>query len=45
MVRVKIEYESSESMGSIVISDINTKEVICRRETNKTEAQQKIRID
>ena len=43
-VKVAIEYASDEAVGSIVISDKATKQVICRRETNKTEANQKIEI-
>ena len=43
-VIVEIAYASDEGMGSIVIKGKATKKEICRRETNKTEVQQKIII-
>ena len=39
---MEIEYAKDEGMGSIVILDQDTDQEICRRETTKKEAQQKI---
>ena len=44
-INVQIEYANEEGMGSIVLSDRNTNEVIYTRETDKTEANQKIKIE
>ena len=43
-VKVKVEYASNEGLGSIVLQDLATDQEICRRETSKTEAYQKIEI-
>ena len=37
-LKIEIEYATSEGEGSIVIKNRRTLQVICRRETNKTEA-------
>ena len=37
-IKVEIEYAISEAMGCIVIKDVATDQVICSKETNKTEA-------
>ena len=37
-VHVKMKYANEESKGSIVVLDSKTKEVICTKETVKTEA-------
>ena len=44
-VIVEVEYASDEGMGSIVIKDLANDQEICRRETDKREAYQKIEID
>ena len=44
-VKVEVEYASDERMGSIVIKDLSTDQEICRRETDKREAYQKIELD
>ena len=43
-VKVTVEYASDEGLGSIVLKDLATEQEICRRETTKTEALQKIEI-
>ena len=43
-MKAEIEYASEKGMGSIQLTDRKTNEVICRRETNKTEAHHKIEI-
>ena len=43
-MKVAIEYASDEAVGSIVLSDKATQQVICRTEINKKEANQKIEI-
>ena len=42
---MQIEYASEERTGFIVLSDRETQQEICRRETGKTEANQKIEIE
>ena len=37
-IKVEIEYATAEVMGSIVISDMKSNQVLCRRETIKKEA-------
>ena len=44
-VNVEVEYANDQGMGSIMLSDRRTREVICRRETSKTEANQKMEIE
>ena len=44
-VKVTVEYASDEGLGCIVLKDLATDQEICRRETTKTEALQKIEID
>ena len=44
-MKVEVKYASDEGMGSIVLKGLDTDEEICRRETDKTEAYQKIEID
>ena len=39
-----IEYANDDVMGFIVLSDRETSQEICRKETNKTEAHQNIEI-
>ena len=41
---MEIEYAADEIMGSIVFLDEANEQEICRRETDKTEALQKIEI-
>ena len=43
-IKVEVEYASDEGLGSIVLKDLDTDHEICRRETAKTEANQKIEI-
>ena len=40
-----VNYASEEGLGSIVLKDLDTDQEICRRQTTKTEALQKIEID
>ena len=44
-MKVTVEYASDEGLGSIVRKDLATDQEICRRQTTKTEAYQKIEID
>ena len=44
IINVEIQYANDKGMGCIVLSERNTQQEICRRETSKTEADQKIEI-